>query len=138
MVQWTAEMTVTCLRGLTLLATGWAAGLGIAVGAGLPLTAGQVQGLVEHGERGMSALWIVVVVVPLIGSTYWVIVRLLGLLKWQLQEAGLERNSHAEAFERFVRSQTDALVENTRSLQKVCANLERRPCIAGDDLEEER
>ena len=138
-----------CIKGLGVALAGvFAATAGAAFGAGVPLKPSEIIEFVNNGERGMSALWMVMVVLPLVASTTWVIGKLLSMLNHQAESHRLERQEamKEERKERsdrwlevntFFASQTAALVENTKSLQQVCSNLEKRPCVANGHLLQE-
>jgi len=153
-MKWTTDMTGAALRALQawviMVGVGLLLPTGVCAAASLsPVTEEGAIQLVEHGGVGLTALVILAVLVPTVGSSAWLVRSIVKMFGAQLQAAQAEREVMmvAEERERDLRwkaiqdigaTQTSALVEQSRNLRRVCDILERRPCLADQQLLAER
>jgi len=102
------------------------------------MSAGDAQGLIEHGDLGLMALVILVVVVPIVSG-------MVSLLVWQIRLAGKQQvqartdfmSVIAETGERQERTTvalTEVSVGSVAALGRLCNRLEERPCLLGARL----
>jgi len=123
-IRWTDEMTLTCVRGSMVGLLGTSVVIAISLGSTLnaaAVTPAEAHTLIEHGEVGINALWILTAVAPIVGALVWTIARLMRLLDKQIVEAAEERAAQAkEASEAVV-----ALAESHRLERQETAKAER-------------
>lgn len=128
-----------------------------------PTDADGAHKLIEHGDIGLMALIVIVLLAPIIAERAYSTRKLTEMFRTRLeafdnhlaaqqgerermaeqhllerQEAAkaelAERKQRFDALQALTTAQTTALVNLGKSLTLVCANLEGRPCIANERL----